>query len=44
MFAFADLDCDTLQSTFTRFVQGHDTGTACEASVVQGMYVYYENE
>ena len=42
--AFADLDCDTLQSTFTRFVQGHDTGTACEAVVVPGMYVGYENE
>jgi len=42
--AYSDLDCDTIQSTFVRFVQGTDTCTACEAAIVDGWYIEYENE
>ncbi len=42
--AYADLDCDTIQSTFARFVQGTDTGAACEATILPGWYIENENE
>lgn len=42
--AYGDLDCDSIQSTFVRFVQGTDTGTACEAQILDGWFIEYENE
>lgn len=42
--AFADLDCDTLQSTFVRFVRGEAAADGCKASVVPGVHIAYENE
>jgi len=42
--AYADLDCDTLQSTFVRFVRGEATAQGCQASVVPGIFIDRENE
>ncbi len=42
--AYADLDCDTIPSTFVRFVRAVTDGGACKAEVVPGYYVENETE
>jgi hypothetical protein len=42
--AFADLDCDTIQSTFVRFMRGEAAADGCKAVVVPGVHIEYENE
>ncbi len=42
--AYGDLDCDTVQSTFVRFVRGEASAAGCKASIVPGMFLRAENE
>ena len=42
--AYADLDCDVIQSTFYRFARPVDVGGACAAEAVPGLYVENETE
>ena len=41
---YSDLDCDGVQSTFRRWVHGAVTDDGCEATVVPGHYIEYEDE
>jgi hypothetical protein len=43
-FAFADLDCDTIQSTFVRFARPVEGTEGCDAEVVPGIYIEAETE
>jgi hypothetical protein len=42
--AYGDLDCDSIRSTFVRFVRPVAGSDACDAEVVPGMYIENETE
>lgn len=42
--AYGDIDCDTVRSTFARFVRVVGTEGACDAEVVPGLFTENESE